>query len=290
MQNKIRVIICLSVLLMAGCSTSPQLTSINTNYVSSVGLIPSLPDDIVEVYYERYNYPENKNKVIDNVLIYYFSEDTGVITKLIDDLTKALPSQMSTMGAMYGVPNFLMMVDSNGRHDKFRIIPTAGIKKAFFQNKSKLQPIVLMKYLMKTKEKGLSLIEELDDKGIKWHIHNFENKNKFNYSVLLKFSSNASHKETEKHAAKFLNGLKNSGINFGMEMDQQYSNVGFPMSVHLFVSSTNDLEKTLLLCKKENIRHIYRPDPIEIYIDNQKSNQTLRTIINEYNLINSIEF
>lgn len=290
MQNIIKVIICLSISLIAGCSTSPQLTSINTNSVSRVGLIPSLPDDIIDVYYKRYDYPENKNKVINNVLIYYFSEDTSVIKKIIDDLKGALPSQLSTMGAMYGIPNFFVIVDSNGRHEKISITPTAGIEKVFFQNKNKLQPIILIKYLMKIKEKGLALLEELDDKGIQWHIQNVKNKNKFNHSLLLKFSSKVSHKETENHAIKFLNGLKNLGIKFESEKDEQFSNAGFPISVHLFVSSTADLEKALIFCKKENIRYFYRPEPLEVYIDNQKINQSLSTIINKYNLINTMGF
>ena len=291
-------IVLLFLIFLEGCSSNPQIIELDGNSLRKISLIPSLEKDVLEVCKKSNDDCEihlnqlsgEDQYIIQNRLVYYYTENTQIIKNIIEDLKKGIPNSLSVFGASYGLFTFrLETIDVYDNRECFKLIPTSGVKKAFYNNRNSLEKVVLQKYVLQKKEKAMDLFKDLESKNILWSIEGSgklcePNEMLLSYIVLLEFPSIESYKDAQSLFENFLIKCEGQVAIQKYFVDKQTSSTGYPISVHLLLKNENEVETISKITSDFLCKFYYKPEPLEIFLP-ISSSPTLKKLIADYNLV-----
>jgi hypothetical protein len=275
-----------------------MLVGIDENKIEQIAIVPALTKDVLQTYYKKeingevyvdYQPDKEEQHTLQNYMVYYTTDNLFAIDKIIKDLKNATPSIFSVFGASYGVPIFRLEIAYKSNKKKcIAIVPTPKIKEAFYKNRDRLDHIILRKYNLYKKELGHDLIRDLKASNSVWHleIHGDScrlNERAFFYEVLIEFSTNKSYQSTREKIDHFIATIEDGVGKRDYLADKQSSSNGFPISVHLYLKTNEEVEfvkKQALISKN---KFFYNPEPIVVWLP-VDSNQSIKNIIDLYSL------
>lgn len=285
-------------IVFLGCSTSPKLVALDENKIERIAIVPALAKDILQTYYKKeingeiyVDYQPNKEEqyTLQNYMIYYTTDNPYAIGEIIKDLKNATPSIFSVFGASYGVPIFrLEIIYKSNNKECIDIVPTPEVKEAFYKNRARLDYLVLRKYDLYKKELGPDLIRDLKVNNSVLYLENHQDSCGLNerssfYTVLLEFSTHESYGTTQDKIDTFLATIEDGIGKRDYLADRQSSNSGFPISVHLYLRSNEEVKFVKEQALISKYKFFYKPETITVWLPVNHS-QSIKNIIDLYEL------